>query len=179
MPSDTFFDHFFLTIRTGIYLRHNERVKGMFTHILTGVDGSKESFRALSYALILAKQFNGIVDVMYSIPPRIYAELAEREVKIEEPSGDVKFISMLQQEENHIRDLVEAIAAKEGQTIGFHTRVGDPVDSMMEYVGSSGVDLIVVGSSGKGMADRLILGSVSTGIVHKSPIPVLVTKPEV
>ncbi|HOL41087.1 MAG TPA: universal stress protein, partial [Methanospirillum sp.] len=70
------------------------------------------------------------------------------------------------------------IAAKEGVSIEFHTRVGDPVDAMIEYVSSAGVDLIVVGSSGKGMADRLILGSVSTGIVHKSPVPVLVTKPE-
>lgn len=115
---------------------------------------------------------------MYSIPPRIYAELAEREVKVEEPTGDVKFISMLQQEENHIRDLVQSYAEKEGISIGFHTRVGDPVDSMMEFVSTSNIDLIIVGSSGKGMADRLILGSVSTGIVHKSPVPVLVTKPE-
>jgi nucleotide-binding universal stress UspA family protein len=143
-------------------------MKSMFSHILAGVDGSKESFRALSFALTLAKQFNGTVDAMYSIPPRIYAELAEREVKVEEPTGDVKFISMLQQEENHIRDLVQSYAEKEGISIGFHTRVGDPVDSMMEFVSSSG----------KGMADRLILGSVSTGIVHKSPVPVLVTKPE-
>jgi nucleotide-binding universal stress UspA family protein len=115
---------------------------------------------------------------MYSIPPRVYAELAEREVRIEEPSGDVRFISMLQQEENHIRDLVEELATKVGMTIGFHTRVGDPVEAMIEYVASSGVDLVVVGSTGKGMADRLILGSVSTGIVHKSPVPVLVTKPD-
>jgi nucleotide-binding universal stress UspA family protein len=49
---------------------------------------------------------------------------------------------------------------------------------MIEYTTDADVDLIVVGSSGKGMADRLILGSVSTGIVHKSPVPVLVTKPE-
>jgi len=150
----------------------------MFSHILVGEDGSKESFRALTYAMTLAKKFDGTIDVMYSIPPRVYAELAEREVRIEEPTGDVKFISMLQQEENHIRDLVLDVAAKEGLSIEFHTRVGDPVDAMMEYVSSAGVDLIVVGSSGKGMADRLILGSVSTGIVHKSPVPVLVTKPE-
>ncbi|KAF5080749.1 Universal stress protein family protein [anaerobic digester metagenome] len=153
-------------------------MKSMFSHILAGVDGSKESFRALSFALTLAKQFNGTVDAMYSIPPRIYAELAEREVKVEEPTGDVKFISMLQQEENHIRDLVQSYAEKEGISIGFHTRVGDPVDSMIEFVSTSNIDLIIVGSSGKGMADRLILGSVSTGIVHKSPVPVLVTKPE-
>ena len=150
----------------------------MFTHILVGVDGSKESFRALSHAIVIANKFNGSIDVMYSIPPRVYAELAEREVRIEEPSGDVRFISMLQQEENHIRDLVEELATKVGMTIGFHTRVGDPVEAMIEYVASSGVDLIVVGSTGKGMADRLILGSVSTGIVHKSPVPVLVTKPD-
>ncbi len=153
-------------------------MKAMFAHILVGIDGSKESFRALSYAITLAKQFKGSIDTMYSIPPRIYAELAERTVRIEEPAGDVKFISMLQQEENHIKDLIEEIAAKEGINIGFHTRVGDPVDAMIEYTTDADVDLIVVGSSGKGMADRLILGSVSTGIVHKSPVPVLVTKPE-
>lgn len=150
----------------------------MFSHILIGVDGSKESFRALTYALSVSKKYNAQVDVMYSIPSRVYAELADREVKTEDPTGDVKFISMLQQEENHIRDLIQDIAGKEGIEVGFHTRVGDPVDSMMEYVSSSGVDLVVVGSTGKGMADRLILGSVSTGIVHKSPVPVLVTKPE-
>ncbi|WP_373838090.1 universal stress protein [Methanospirillum sp.] len=150
----------------------------MFSHILIGVDGSKESFRALNYAISIAKQFNGTVDVMYSIPPRVYAELAEREVKIEESSGNVRFISMLQQEENHIRDLVQEIGSKEELDIGFHTRVGDPVEAMIEYVTTFEIELIVVGSSGKGMADRLILGSVSTGIVHKSPVPVLVTKPE-
>ncbi|NLV27288.1 MAG: universal stress protein [Methanomicrobiales archaeon] len=150
----------------------------MFSHILTGVDGSKESFRALDYALSIAKHYNCKVDTMYSIPPRVYAELADREIRVEEPSGDVKFISMLQQEENNIRDLIHEIGEKEGISIGFHTRVGDPVDSMIEYVTTGEVDLIVVGSTGKGMADRLILGSVSTGIVHKSPVPVLVTKPE-
>lgn len=150
----------------------------MFSHILIGVDGSKESFRALNYAISIAKQFNGTVDVMYSIPPRVYAELAEREVKIEKASGNVRFVSMLQQEENHIRDLLQEIGSKEELNIGFHSRIGDPVETMIEYVTTFGIELIVVGSSGKGMADRLILGSVSTGIVHKSPVPVLVTKPE-
>ncbi|MDD1724159.1 MAG: universal stress protein [Methanospirillum sp.] len=150
----------------------------MFTHILAGVDGSKESFRALGYALSLAGRYNATVDTLYSIPPRVYAELAEREIKIEEPSGDVKFISMLQQEENHIRSLVNEHASKQGVTVGFHTRVGDPVDAIIEFISTAGIDLVVVGSAGKGMADRLILGSISTGVVHKSPVPVLVVKPE-
>lgn len=150
----------------------------MFSHILTGVDGSKESFQALEYALSLAVQYNGTVDVMYAIPPRVYAELAEREVRIEDPSGNVSFMSMLQQEENHIRDLIEKAGEKHGMNVGFHTRVGDPVESMTEFIESGKIDLVVVGSSGKGMADRLILGSVSTGVVHKSQVPVLVVKPK-
>lgn len=139
-------------------------MKSMFSHILAGVDGSKESFRALSFALTLQ---NSLMERLTQCiqSPWIYAELAEREVKVEEPTGDVKFISMLQQEENHIRDLVLSYAEKEGISIGFHTRVGDPVDSMMEFVSTSNIDLIIVGSSGKGMADRLILGSVNAGIV--------------
>ena len=154
-------------------------MKSMFSHILVGVDGSKESFRALDYALDLAKLMNASVDALYSIPSRVYAELAEREVRIEDPSGDIRFISMLQQEENNMRDRISDAGAAHGISMEFHTRVGDPVESMVEFITSSGVDLVVVGSSGKGMADRLILGSVSTGIVHKSPVPILVIKPEI
>lgn len=150
----------------------------MFSHILTGVDGSKESFQALEYALSLAVQYHGSVDVLYAIPPRVYAELAEREVRIEDPSGNVSFMSMLQQEENHIRALIEKAGEKHGLSVGFHTRVGDPVESVTEFIESGKIDLVVVGSSGKGMADRLILGSVSTGVVHKSQVPVLVVKPK-
>jgi nucleotide-binding universal stress UspA family protein len=153
-------------------------LKSMFNHILVGLDGSKESFRALESALDLAKLVKAKVDVLYSIPSRVYAELAEREVRVEDPSGDVRFISMLQQEENNMRERIDETGNRHGMSMEFHTRVGDPVDSMVEFISSSGVDLVVVGSSGKGMADRLILGSVSTGIVHKSLVPVLVMKPE-
>ena len=154
-------------------------MRSMFSRILVGVDGSKESFRALDCALELAKHVNGSVDALYSIPSRVYSELADREVRIEEPSGDVRFISMLQQEENNMRDLIIEAGIRHNIPVEFHTRVGDPVESIVEFISSSGIDLVVVGSSGKGMADRLILGSVSTGVVHKSPVPVLVLKPSV
>jgi len=39
-----------------------------------------------------------------------------------------------------------------------------------------GFDLIVVGSHGRGAVDRLLLGSVSHGLVNRSSVPILVVR---
>ncbi|MDD1727798.1 MAG: universal stress protein [Methanospirillum sp.] len=149
----------------------------MYKRILIGVDGSPESMKALRDALGLSKLLNATLDLLFVIPPRIYAQCAEQDVVVHKSDGNAH-ISMLQMEENELFDAIHAIAAEEGHEVAIHTRVGDAVEGLIEFSASHGSDLIVVGSSGKGMAGRLILGSVSTGIVHQSRVPVLVIKPE-
>jgi nucleotide-binding universal stress UspA family protein len=51
---------------------------------------------------------------------------------------------------------------------------GDAVDEIRAAAESGGYDLLVVGSRGRGPVGRLILGSVSTELARRSPIPVLV-----
>jgi len=74
-------------------------------------------------------------------------------------------------------DAIRAAAADLGREVSMHTRVGSAVEELIEFAASNQSELIVVGSSGKGMASRLLLGSVSTGVVHQSQVPVLVIKP--
>jgi nucleotide-binding universal stress UspA family protein len=53
---------------------------------------------------------------------------------------------------------------------------GYPAVSICQFAEQIGADLIVVGSHGYSAVDRLILGSVSNGVVHRSNISVLVVK---
>jgi nucleotide-binding universal stress UspA family protein len=52
--------------------------------------------------------------------------------------------------------------------------VGSPVDEIVKH--ASEYDAIVMASRGKGVISELLLGSVSEGVVRRSPIPVLVVK---
>lgn len=56
------------------------------------------------------------------------------------------------------------------------TLEGYPVTTICEYAEKIGAELIVVGSHGRGAVDRLILGSVSNGVVNRASVPVLVVK---
>lgn len=150
----------------------------MYKRILTGVDGSPESMKALREAIRLAKNLNSSVDVLFVIPPRMYAQCAEHDVLVHTSNGSAHHLSMLQMEENEILDSIRALATEEGYEVSTHTRVGDAIEELIEFSSSNQIDLIVVGSSGKGMAGRLILGSVSTGVVHQSRVAVLVIKPD-
>jgi nucleotide-binding universal stress UspA family protein len=53
---------------------------------------------------------------------------------------------------------------------------GDPVDEIVTVGRSSDVDLIVVGSRGLGSVAGLMLGSVSSAVLHEADRPVLVAK---
>lgn len=54
--------------------------------------------------------------------------------------------------------------------------LGHPAEVVIEAAKSSGADLIVVGSHGRGFWGRLSLGSVSDAIIHHAPCSVLVVR---
>jgi nucleotide-binding universal stress UspA family protein len=53
---------------------------------------------------------------------------------------------------------------------------GIPVDEICRIASERDAQLVVVGSHGWGAARRLLSGSVSTGLVHTAPCPVLVVR---
>lgn len=52
--------------------------------------------------------------------------------------------------------------------------LGDTVETMLKEASKLDVDMIVVGSHGRGAMHQLLMGSTSEGVLHKSECPVLV-----
>lgn len=75
-----------------------------------------------------------------------------------------------------LTDAAEYLRAKgiEPKTVEPHGI--DVGDAIVEEARGAAADLIVVGSSGKNLAKRIVLGSVSSKVVHGSPCDVLVVR---
>jgi nucleotide-binding universal stress UspA family protein len=67
-------------------------------------------------------------------------------------------------------------AEAEGVEAESFVREGDPVDMISQTATDCGASLLVVGSHGWGPVRRLVFGSVSTGLLHHAPCPVLVAR---
>jgi nucleotide-binding universal stress UspA family protein len=72
--------------------------------------------------------------------------------------------------------VVEAARAR-GVRATFLIWEGRPATALMEAAAAERVDLIVMGSHGRGRVGRLIFGSVSQAVARDAPCPVMVVRP--
>lgn len=72
-----------------------------------------------------------------------------------------------------------ATSAARERRVSFETAIleGDPADSILDIARLRDVDLIVVGSRGRGAVAGAVLGSVSAAVVQGADRPVLVARP--
>ena len=70
----------------------------------------------------------------------------------------------------------ERVAPGEVEEAEAFVREGDPVEIVSQTATDTRAALIVVGSHGWGRLRRLVFGSVSTGLLHEAPCPVLVAR---
>lgn len=128
--------------------------------IVLGYDGSKSADRAL----VRAAEFADIgteITVISVVHPL---------------AGKGGFAYDPVEEEEHAKDLEiarERLAAL-GRTGTFVTGHGDPAREIATEAHDSGADMIVVGSEHKGLLERLLFGSVSTDVVQRAEVDVLV-----
>lgn len=132
--------------------------------IIVGIDGSEPSRRALRWALDEARRRQGSVEVVHAWhfpvvdPYPYYGPELQPEV-FEQAAGE----------------LVQAeLAAVDtaGVEVARHVTPAPAATALLEA--AKGADLIVVGSRGRGGFTGLLLGSVSTQVVHHAPCPVVV-----
>jgi nucleotide-binding universal stress UspA family protein len=79
--------------------------------------------------------------------------------------------------EDGVQDVVHR-ARRRGVDTTFLVWEGPPGDAILNAAAAEDVDLIIVGSRGRGTVGRLLLGSVSDHVVRHAECPVLVVRNE-
>lgn len=75
-----------------------------------------------------------------------------------------------------IQSLADSLE-KEGYAAWPLVSVGDPVDEILEQARRHEVDLIALATHGRSGWERILEGSVAEGVLHRSPVAVLLRKP--
>jgi len=134
--------------------------------IVVGFDGSEHSRKALERAADIS---NGATVAVVCA--------ADVSRLMRDPAGGASAIDPAEAEER-ANALAEARKYLEGRGIeGVYVEgTGHPADVLVEEAEESGADLIVVGTRGLNAAKRLLMGSVSSTVVHHAPCDVLVVR---
>lgn len=141
----------------------------MFSRILVPVDGSDNSHRALDAALFLSEKLGAkvtAIHVMEDVPVlHIESEKLLREL-----------LEAYKKENQLILSKCSEIATEKGFTIDTKLLQGNPSSAILDFCEKEEQDIIVMGSRGRGKFKELVLGSVSSKVLHHSSCPVMIIR---
>jgi len=131
-------------------------------NILVGYDESAPARRALSLAEDLAGRYGARVILVTVLQP------LDLPVDVMSPTEThvVGARRALDREADRIR--------AQGKRVVAFVEVGEPARTLFEIAERLDIDMTVLGRSGKGALARLMMGSVTTSLLHRSTKPLVV-----
>lgn len=146
----------------------------MYNKILLPTDGSKYAEKAAMHAIWIASKSGAEI---------IALNVVDTSSLIGLPAEDltVRVTEILKQEAQksleNIENLIDEFKKEEKVTDDIklikQSKDGSPADIIIKTVEEEGIDLIVMGTSGKHGIDRFLLGSVTEKVVRSATCPVL------
>lgn len=147
---------------TSVGLRHN-----IFRHILVATDFSEASRRALCDALALAADSDTEVSVIHVMRPDWrYASLENP------PEIDLQRIDTEERLKAFVSD-----AALRAKVMTTYLRQAPVAEAVAAVIQQAGIDLLVIGTRGRGGLSKLALGSVAEELLRVAPCPVMTIGP--
>ena len=144
--------------------------------ILLPVDGSKNSEKAIDYALTIAEDEDSEIIILNAVDSKRMTSLPEDAL---EQEHELVFEQEGRRVTENIKDiLLERSNCPEKIKIRLLTLEGNPAALIKKVSQDEDVDMVIMVSSGKHFVDRLLLGSVTEKTVRQSPVPVLVIPAE-
>lgn len=151
------------------------------THLplVPGAAPPKRSIRRILLATDLSGSSSAAADLALDLARDLGAELVIVHV-VDRPErggrgASVAMDPMTRQREGEARALTRR-AGRDGIRTTFLAWDGEPGQSIVESALSEEVDLVVVGSHGRGTVGRILLGSVSQYVIANAGCPVLVAR---
>ncbi|MEN9800002.1 MAG: hypothetical protein RL653_3699 [Pseudomonadota bacterium] len=138
--------------------------------IVVGCDGSAPAGRALELARKVAERFEAPLHLVYVVAPVVMpmelTGFAVGQMLEEHSAWAGKLLAELR------ASLPAALAVR----CTTEVRHGSPADQLVASARERAADMVVVGTTGRGAAGRLLLGSVADRVLHASETPVLVVR---
>ncbi|ERJ84544.1 universal stress family protein [Peptostreptococcaceae bacterium oral taxon 113 str. W5053] len=131
--------------------------------ILLPVDGSEGSRQAIEMAKEMAKKFDAHIILFNSadIRPQASAHYAYDNIIVDAMKKNSDLI--ICDAEKELKDFdVESVKV-----------IGRAGDKIVDYCENNPVNLIIMATRGIGAVERFFVGSVTTYVLHHSPVPVL------
>ncbi|MCX6537647.1 MAG: universal stress protein [Acidobacteria bacterium] len=141
--------------------------------ILVPTDFSEASEAAVKYAKAMAEAFGSSLHLVHVVEDLLAHAWA----------AEVYVASMPSLREEIEKEATERLGAivtdEERQRLRVTTAViaGNPFLEIIRYARAHDVDLIVLGTHGRGPVAHMLLGSVAEKVVRKAPCPVLTVRP--
>jgi universal stress protein A len=136
--------------------------------ILCPTDFSEASEPALRMAIDVAKRLGSRIDLVHVIAPPIYVGWEDS------PVGLAASAQLLGEARDRTRDHLAEVARKySGAGVAIETHIHEGTPHLVIAELSKQVDLIVMGTHGRGPIAHMLLGSVAERVVRLCPVPVL------
>ena len=140
-----------------------------FKRILVPHDFSETSEVAMKYATELARIFGARLYVLH------VTDTARTEMLTEFPPG-LEEAGLEEAMEDAVRArLLKTVTARQQREFNphFEVRCGAPPREIVRYAKERDIDLIVMGTHGRGFVAHAVIGSVTENVVRNAPCPVL------
>ncbi|PEI47990.1 universal stress protein [Bacillus pseudomycoides] len=140
----------------------------MYKQIILACDGSEHAIRAAKHAVHISTLSKEVtVEVVYVVDSRAAkSDIIQGQTNIETISASRK---------DRLKE-IEILLQQEGVSYKITILHGDPGNTLVQYVHTGDIDLVIVGSRGLNTLQEMVLGSVSHKIAKRVKCPVMIVK---
>ncbi len=142
-------------------------------HLLVPTDFSASADAAMDHAVSLANRFHATLHLLHVVndPGTGLYGLGDAEVQIDRLKEETR---------SKVRDRLYEMAP-DSSVVEVRTAVAqrlnvDVTDAIQDYVGEHAIDLVVMGTHGRGGLGQLVLGSVANTVIRRSTCPVMTVR---
>jgi len=147
-----------------------------FGKIMIAFDGSKDSVKAVDFGCSLAEKYGSTVVIVHVYSPALPPYVGAAPMPI--PEVELEGVAEVSKKRARgvLADGIKLAEERGVKARGELLEASSTVQAIVEFAANEKADMIIVGTRGMTGFKKLILGSVSSGLVGHSECPVLVVR---